>query len=271
MLRHPLLATFLVLGVILPAQAKHSHIKHPVKVAKAAPAKVMQPRPAPLQVAASSKGTRLLAQTPSALPRPAKAKTAVAKSDNLVKSGPAVTAAPPAPAASPVTSPPVLQGCLARLTAYWTQEDPWTAQHQSSSGVRLHQGVCAVDPKLIPYGSLLQIPGMGSYVAVDTGSAVISRKAAVGCARTEAERKALVVDLFFENRLEAENFAAHEPAYIAVSWTKPLASVDSPMNPRALPAVPTLPPGAVYELAEAPTLADSRMPLAFRPPQLVGL
>ena len=137
--------------------------------------------------------------------------------------------------------------------------------------MRLHEGVCAVDPKLIPYGSLLQIPGMGNYVAVDTGSAVISRQAAVGSARTAAERNALVVDLFFESRAEAEDFAAHGPAYVAVSWSRPIASADSPQNPRALPAVPTLPAGAVYVLAEAPSLADCRLPLAFRTPQMAGL
>jgi hypothetical protein len=86
-----------------------------------------------------------------------------------------------------------------------------------------------------------------------------------------AERNALVIDLFFEHRQEAEDFAAHGPAFVAVSWSKPIASTDSPMNPRALPAVPTLPAGAVYVLAQAPSLADCRLPLAFRTPQLAGL
>jgi 3D (Asp-Asp-Asp) domain-containing protein len=168
----------------------------------------------------------------------------------------------------PATSPAIPVGSLARLTAYWTEEDPWTAKHESSTGVRLHEGHCAVDPKLIPYGSLVQIPGMGSYVAVDTGSAVISRQAAIGSGETAAQRNALVVDLFFENRKEAEDFAAHGPSYVAVSWSKPLTAIDSPNNPRALPAIPTMPAGTVYVLAEAPSMADMRMPLAFRMPQL---
>ena len=262
MQRHTLFAAVLVLSVALPAQARHTHAKTP---AKAVATEAKTPVPAPIQVTSSSKGSRLIAQTPSALPSKPAAKATVAKADKSVKSSP--SAATASLAALPTTTPPVLAGRLARLTAYWTQEDPWTAKHESSTGVRLHEGACAVDPKLIPYGSQVQIPGMGNYVAVDTGSAVISRQAALGSGRTEAERNALVVDLFFESRREAEDFAAHGPAYVAVSWSKPIASADSPLNPRALPAVPTLPAGAVYVLAQAPAMADSRMPLAFRSPQ----
>jgi hypothetical protein len=115
---------------------------------------------------------------------------------------------------------------------------------------------------------MVQIPGMGNYIAVDTGSAVISREAAIGSSRNAAQRNALVVDLFFENRKDAEAFAAHGPSYVAVTWNKPLASADSPLNPRALPAIPKLPAGTVYFLAQAPSLADASVPLAFRKPQL---
>jgi hypothetical protein len=115
----------------------------------------------------------------------------------------------------------------------------------------------------------VQIPGGKSYMAVDTGSAVISRQAAIGSAETAAQRNALVIDLFFENRRDAMNYAAQGPAFANISWSKPLAAVDSPNNPRALPMnVPKLPTGAVYVLAEAPSMADSRVPLMFRPPQM---
>ena len=111
---------------------------------------------------------------------------------------------------------------------------------------------------------------MGTYVAVDTGSAVISRQAALGSGQTDAERNALVVDLFFENRQGGGGFRRPRTGLrFAVSWTpRSLAYADSASNPRALPAIPTMPAGTVYVLAQAPSLADMRMPLAFRTPQL---
>jgi 3D (Asp-Asp-Asp) domain-containing protein len=268
MQRPLLLAVVLALTSTFPVQAKHAHARTAIVPA---PSEAQASQPARAEIMASTKGSRLIAVVPKVPARPPVAKAAVVKADKPVDSSSGVANNPLFSAAGPAGAPPVPIH-LARITAYYTQEDAWTAKHESSTGVRLHEGVCAVDPKLIPYGSLLQIPGMGNYVAVDTGSAVISRQAAVGSARTAAERNALVVDLFFESRAEAENFAAHGPAYAAVSWVpRSLAAANSPLNMRALPAVPTLPAGAVYVLAEAPSLADCRLPLAFRTPQLAGL
>ena len=115
---------------------------------------------------------------------------------------------------------------LARVTAYWVGEaggDVWTDHHESSTGVALHIGHCAVDPKVIPYGSVVQIPGLGQFLAVDTGSAVISRLAALRSANNGAERDALVIDLFFENRRDGENFASHAPSYTTINWWTPAA------------------------------------------------
>jgi hypothetical protein len=259
MQRQALTLLILALGVALPAQA--SHVKKPTVKTEAIKPVAVASQPL-AQAPTCSKGTRLVASTmlPGGKPAP---KIAAAKP---AAPAPAIAAAPAS--GMPATNPVVPVGCLARLTAYWTEEDPWTAKHESSTGVRLQEGHCAVDPKLIPYGSLVQIPGMGSYVAVDTGSAVISRQAALGSGQNAAQRNALVVDLFFENRKEAEDFAAHGPAYVAVSWAKPLTAIDCPNNPRALPAIPTMPAGTVYVLAEAPSMADMRMPMAFRTPQL---
>ena len=260
MQRQTLTILILALAVAIPAHA--SHVKKQAKTKTIKPVAIAcQPL---TKAPASSKGTRLVASTMIPGGKPA-TKIACAKAAQAAPA-PAIAAAPAN--GMPATIPVVPVGRLARLTAYWTEEDPWTAKHESSTGVRLHEGHCAVDPKLIPYGSLVQIPGMGSYVAVDTGSAVISRQAAIGSGETAAQRNALVVDLFFENRKEAEDFAAHGPSYVAVSWSKPLTAIDSPNNPRALPAIPTMPAGTVYVLAEAPSMADMRMPLAFRMPQL---
>jgi 3D (Asp-Asp-Asp) domain-containing protein len=261
MQRHALPVLILALAVALPARASQTH--HHTSATAAAPIAAL-PRPVGKTVF-SSKGSRLEAQMSPATSAKAD-KTKIA--DHAKKAAPdtaKVAAAPNAPAAAN----PVVQGRLARLTAYWTDEDYWTSQHMSSTGARLQKGYCAVDPKLIPYGSVVQIPGMGPYLAVDTGSAVVSRQAALGSAQTPGQRQALVVDLFFENEKEARQFANHGPLFAAVSWTKPLASADTPQNPKALPLVAApRKPMHIYELASAPEWDDSRLPLNFRPPQL---
>jgi 3D (Asp-Asp-Asp) domain-containing protein len=111
---------------------------------------------------------------------------------------------------------------LARVTAYWAGEgDYYTERCISATGVHLHDGHCAVDPNIIPYGSVVEIAGVGKYLAVDTGSAVISRTAAREGGHTSAERNAIVVDLFFEDASEGERFAAGAAKYVAISWWTP--------------------------------------------------
>jgi len=113
-------------------------------------------------------------------------------------------------------------GRLARVTAYWAGEgDYYTGRCMSSTGVRLHDGHCAVDPRIIPYGSVVQIAGVGKFLAVDTGTAVISRAAAREGGHTPEERNALVVDVFFEDRSQGERFAAGASRYVSISWWTP--------------------------------------------------
>jgi 3D (Asp-Asp-Asp) domain-containing protein len=113
---------------------------------------------------------------------------------------------------------------LARVTAYWAGEgDYYTGRCMSATGVRLHDGHCAVDPSVIPYGSVVQIAGVGKFLAVDTGSAVISRTAAKESGHTSAERHALVIDIFFEDRSEGERFAAGAAKFVEISWWSPTA------------------------------------------------
>src|ERR1051326_6833164 len=71
------------------------------------------------------------------------------------------------------------ESALARVTTYWASEGPKCA----STGRRLRPGHCAVDPKRIRYGSKVIFPD-AVCTAVDTGTAVISRKAARLCGRT---------------------------------------------------------------------------------------
>lgn len=98
------------------------------------------------------------------------------------------------------------QSVLARVTVYWAKggsgSDRFTRQHKTATGVRLKSGHCAVDPRRIPYGSQVIFPD-GRFLAVDTGTAVINRKAARLGGRTKAERSAPVIDRFFETKKQA--------------------------------------------------------------------
>ena len=93
------------------------------------------------------------------------------------------------------------ESVLARVTSYWASEGSKFA----STGGRLRPGHCAVDPKRIPYGSKVVFPD-AVCTAVDTGTAVVSRKAARLCGRTASQLKAIVVDRFFETKREADTW-----------------------------------------------------------------
>src|SRR5205823_6866253 len=93
------------------------------------------------------------------------------------------------------------ESILARVTSYWAGESTKCA----STGRRLCSGHCAVDPKRIPYGSKVVFPD-AVCTAVDTGTAVVSRKAARLCGRTASQLKAIVVDRFFETKREADEW-----------------------------------------------------------------
>ena len=102
-----------------------------------------------------------------------------------------------------------------RLTAYWLGQDDWTDSLQSSTGRRLVSGVsCAVDPRIIPYGSKVIIGKTGrTFIAMDTGTAVINKKAEWW--KPKKFRKP-VVDLFFKSEKEARKFLARTGRYVEV-------------------------------------------------------
>jgi 3D (Asp-Asp-Asp) domain-containing protein len=126
------------------------------------------------------------------------------------------------------------QSVLARVTVYWASggggSDHWSRRHICSTGARLRAGHCAVDPRRIPYGSRITLPD-GPLLAVDTGSAVVSRKAARRAGRTAQERSALVIDRFFETKQQALSWANRNPYFMLVQV--------SPPDFRSLPISPT--------------------------------
>jgi hypothetical protein len=133
----------------------------------------------------------------------------------------------PAPVRPVADNPPPSQGRLARITAYWPGEDFYTNHKRSATGARLRSGFCAVDSRIIPYGSLVTILGVGSYLAMDTGTAVISRKAARESGHNREERSALVIDLYFASRKAGERFSREGPKFAMVAWGPPAPELAS--------------------------------------------
>jgi 3D (Asp-Asp-Asp) domain-containing protein len=105
------------------------------------------------------------------------------------------------------------QTLLARVTVYWNNSG--SGERACWNGVRLRTGHCAVDPRKIPYGTQVLFPDL-ACVAVDTGPAVVSRRAARGCGRTASEKNALVIDRFFETKREALAWASAHPHFMTV-------------------------------------------------------
>ncbi len=105
---------------------------------------------------------------------------------------------------------------LARVTSYWANEGPKYA----STGRRLCAGHCAVDPKQIPYGSKVVFPDR-ICTAVDTGPAVVSRKAARLCGHTASQLKAIVVDRFFETKRDAMTWTNAHPHFMRLQIIRP--------------------------------------------------
>ena len=100
-----------------------------------------------------------------------------------------------------------------RLTVYWARgggTDYYSSKKKSSTGYTLKQGESiAVDPRIIPYKKEVIIPNVGVVKAVDTGSAVIAKSASNG--------KLPVIDVFFEHKKDAMQFASKYPKVVKVA------------------------------------------------------
>ena len=84
--------------------------------------------------------------------------------------------------------------------SFWHSEG--SGANAAWNDARLRDGHCAVDPKKIPYGSEV-VFYHAECVAVDSGPDVVNRKAARLCGRTAADRRAIVIDRFFEKKQNA--------------------------------------------------------------------
>jgi len=106
-------------------------------------------------------------------------------------------------------------GFTVTLTTYWAigrGSDYWTRRFTSSTGQKLVDRVTvAADPKILPYGSVIDIQGVGRRVVSDTGTHVIRRVA--------SRKRGVnypVVDLFFANRRDALEFARNHAPFAEV-------------------------------------------------------
>ena len=105
------------------------------------------------------------------------------------------------------------RSAFARVTVYWHGEH--SGANAAWNGTRLRNGHCAVDPKRIPYGSKVVFHD-AECLAVDSGPDIVSRKAALACGRNAAERKAIVIDRFFDTKQQALAWAKANPHFMVV-------------------------------------------------------
>src|SRR6266480_2978776 len=94
------------------------------------------------------------------------------------------------------------------------------ASPDRAANLQFKRESCAVDPKRIPYGSKVIFPD-AACVAVDTGPDVVSRKVACSCGRQPAERKAIVIDRFFDSKQKALAWAKTHPHFMTVRILTP--------------------------------------------------
>ena len=140
---------------------------------------------------------------------------------------------------------------LVRVTTYWREEGQLRA---AWNGARLRNGHCAVDPKKIPYGSRIQL-GDEELIAVDTGPAVVSRKAARLSGHNEAERSAVVVDRYFETKSQAVTWEKSHPHFMKVRVLGPRpASAIAEKRPAKDKNLPLNPIVATRQISRAPVM-----------------
>lgn len=98
-----------------------------------------------------------------------------------------------------------------RLT-YYSGQSKW-GRKTSTGKMSQHLKTCAVDPKIIPYGSTVKIPSMGlTLKAVDTGPAVVRKTASRG--------KLPIVDIFVNSQADIRRLNSKNPNHVTVYITR---------------------------------------------------
>lgn len=105
---------------------------------------------------------------------------------------------------------------LARVTYYWPGNGGQVGNITSTGKPAVCGKTVAVDPKIIPYGSKVEIPKMGkTFIAKDTGSAVKKRTAS-----KRLKRDNIVIDVFCANKAVADRRIKKYPMFMTVIVTK---------------------------------------------------
>ncbi len=79
-------------------------------------------------------------------------------------------------------------------TAYTAYDEGMSGQGITATGIKVHPGIVAVDPRVIPLGSVVYIEGMGKFLAADTGGAIKGNK----------------IDIYMTSRKEALKFGRRQ-------------------------------------------------------------
>ena len=151
--------------------------------------KKLRQRAAELETRAAEIQAQAAAQTsPSPSPPPGGTSTAPTP-----QAPPPTPASPPTAPPTPPSAPPTIEidggGALAgsQLTVEATG---YALTGTTAVGLQTQHGIIAVDPRVIPLGTKMSVPGYGDGVAADTGSAV----------------KGAIIDLWFPTVQEALNW-----------------------------------------------------------------
>jgi len=75
-------------------------------------------------------------------------------------------------------------------TGYSANDPSQGTTDTTATGKEVYEGMIAVDPKIIPLGTKIEIRGMGIFVADDTGGKIKGNR----------------IDIFFESKEEAKKF-----------------------------------------------------------------
>lgn len=94
-----------------------------------------------------------------------------ATSNNTASASSSDTTAAPAPAAT-TSSSSTGDWKTVQATGYSTQQKGLSTHTATGIDLRVNSRVIAVDPRVIPLGSLVEVQGLGVYVAGDTGGAI---------------------------------------------------------------------------------------------------